>query len=511
MPRFTDPRYFNKRPWLEYVFIVSACAGQFLVQSATMDVLSIMVQLQKSFNSESSFRPWYMASFGLATGTMILISGRYGDTFGIKRVVLGGYLWTILWSLLCGFAWYTRHLGPDFFVAARAFQGAGLAFVLPNLLGAVGRVFSPGSLRKKVVFGCVGLCAPLGGWGGPFMAGVIGVTTERWDWNFYAYAITASLICVMTMVSMPDLPPLPAPDGSKQDLDLIGSVFGVGFLVLFNFVWNQAPISGWDAPFIIALLVVSFALAVAFVLWELFAAKQPLVPRLVLTNTRLLGILFIIFIGWGSFGIDIYHCFTLVLDFRHYSPLGAGAVTSPAPAVGAFAGISCALLISPKTVEYILLFAMMAFLSMSLILATAPIDQTYWRHTFGMWMIGPMGMDWSFPAATIMLSEELPPEYQGMAGSLVTVMVNYGTSIFLGFAGTIEEQLLKQQPDDAWRAWRASEYFAVGVAGLAVSLAIVFCILKWRNSPPPGIETSSEEKDSDTVSDISHNPRTSKE
>lgn len=146
--KFTDPAYFRTQPYMEYAFILSSCFGQVMTLAATTDVLTHMNQLQKTFGSPAAFKPWYMASFGLSVGTIILISGRYGDVYGIKKVLLGGYLWTVLWSILSGISWYTQHLGPSFYVVARTFQGVGIAFVLPNIIGSVGRVYHNG-LRKR--------------------------------------------------------------------------------------------------------------------------------------------------------------------------------------------------------------------------------------------------------------------------------------------------------------------------------------------------------------------------
>lgn len=464
---------------MESGFVFCAAMGQFLTQNATTDVLTHMYQLSSHFNTDSAFMPWYMASFGLSVGTIILVAGRYGDVYGMKKVILGGYVWTVVWSILCGISWYTKNEGPSFYVCARCFQGVGLAFILPNVLGAVGRVYTPGTLRKKIIFGVIGYSAPLGGFAGIFMSGVIGVRTDAWYWNYYAFAILTFLVGCFTYICMPEFDPQLNEDGSEQGLDLVGSVLAIASMVLFNFAWNQAPIAGWDSGYIIAMLVVGFVLFPVFAIWEIRYAKDPLLPPVVMESPRLVGILLIIFVGWGAFGINIYHTATLLLEFRHYSVFATGAMLTPAPVMGFIAAFSCAILISRHTVEWILLASMLSFTVMSVVLATAKIDESYFRNTLGVGIIAAFGMDWSFPAASIMLSEELPKHYQGMAGSLVTVMMNYGISIFLGFAGTVEEQLTRQRPDDTWRAWRGAMYFSIGISGLGAIIAAFFVVIKY--------------------------------
>jgi len=44
-------------------------------------------------------------------------------------------------------------------------------------------------------------------------------------------------------------------------------------------------------------------------------------------------------------------------------------------------------------------------------------------------------MDISFPATTLILSDIVPPEYQGVTASMVNTVVNYSVSIGLGLQG----------------------------------------------------------------------------
>lgn len=479
LPRFTDPEYFAKRPWTEYVFIVAICSCQLITQSGTTDVLTHMYQLQDSFNDSNAKIPWYLASFGMAVGTLIIFSGRVGDAYGLKRVLLGGYIWTVIWSILCGISYYDRGAGSNFYIAARAFQGAGVAFILPNAIGIVGRVYTTGILRKKIIFGCIGFCAPLGGTLGTVFSGVIAVRTGRWDWNYYAYAIFSLVIAILLFASVPHVPVTYAEDGKRQSIDLIGGILVTGSLVLFNFVWNEAAVVGWQQPYIIVLLIISIPMFIAFVFWELKFAKNPLIPAEVLSHGKVMAVLFILFLGWGAFGINIFHYATLMQQFRHESAFATGIAMTPAVITGFCAAISCALLMSPKTVELIMFGSMCCFLGSSFVLGFAGIDESYWRNTFGLWIIAPFGMDWSFPAGTIMLTEQMPPKFQGLAGSLVTVMVNYGTATFLGFAGVVEAQLTKLRPDDEWRSWRGALYFNIGISGLATSLAFLLVLNKF--------------------------------
>lgn len=86
-------------------------------------------------------------------------------------------------------------------------------------------------------------------------------------------------------------------------------------------------------------------------------------------------------------------------------------------------------------------------------------------------------MDSSFPAATIIFSDAVPPEYQGIGASVVTTVVNYSISLGLGFASTIEHEVGGGGEDrngDKERGYRGAFWFELGLAGLGLGLSLVF-------------------------------------
>ena len=92
-----------------------------------------------------------------------------------------------------------------------------------------------------------------------------------------------------------------------------------------------------------------------------------------------------------------------------------------------------------------------------------------------MQVILAMGMDLSFPGASIILSDILPMEYQGMSGSLVNTVVNYATSLFLGMGTTVETQVLKHGADTL-HGYRSALYLAIGLAGLGFLFSFSYMV-----------------------------------
>ena len=58
--------------------------------------------------------------------------------------------------------------------------------------------------------------------------------------------------------------------------------------------------------------------------------------------------------------------------------------------------------------------ALVWFVVGNTLLATTPVHQTYWKQVFWAVTIAPQGIDMSFPAATLMISNLVAKERQGM-------------------------------------------------------------------------------------------------
>jgi len=97
---------------------------------------------------------WIAASYPMTQGAFVLIGGRFGDVFGHKNILLGGAVWWIIWSLVSGFAKSVTVLS-----LFRGLTGIGAAFIVPNAVALIGRIFPPGRMRN-IAMGLFGAMAP---------------------------------------------------------------------------------------------------------------------------------------------------------------------------------------------------------------------------------------------------------------------------------------------------------------------------------------------------------------
>lgn len=416
---------------------------------------------------------WFSAAFSLTVGTFILISGRMGDILGHKRVFVFGYFFLGCWSAFAGFSAYIEK--QIFFDVCRAFQGIGAALLAPNALALLGRAYTPG-IKKSIIFSLFGAMAPWGFVMGALFSSLFAELTW-WPWAYWSYGIAAWCLSAFSILIVPKALAHDAQFAGrldKPDMDWLGSALGVSGLVLVNVAWNNGPLFGWTQPTVYFLLIIGMLCLIAFV-WVEARAVSPILPVSAMTST-VTYTMALVGIGWGSFGIWIFYSWRFLEEIRGFTPLSVSAQYTPALICGLLAAGATGFMLTHTPISFTMMIAMVAFFLGQLITATQPAKQTYWGQMFFAILIMPFGMDMSFPAGTLILSNSMPKEHQGLAASLVNTMVNYSISIALGIAGTVEVHVNNHgvTREDAMYGIRCAWYTGVILAGCGVILGALF-------------------------------------
>ncbi|KAL3439992.1 major facilitator superfamily-domain-containing protein [Aspergillus insuetus] len=477
----------------EVAFIIIVCMSQFITQANVGICLSPLDIIGDHFGlSNPGQLAWFLAGYSLTVGTFILVFGRCGDLFGYHRMFIIGFLWLALWSLVAGLSVYSNYI---LFIFARVLQGLGPAMLLPNGLAILGATYAPGK-KKDMIFALFGATAP----NGAIIGGVFAALFSQlawWPWTYWSMAIL-SVVCaaIAHLVIVPIRHQKPA-DGIYTSLDIPGAFTGITGLVLVNIAWNQAPTVSWAEPYVIVLLILGTLFLAAFFVIEFRFAKHPLIPFHAF-SADVSFVLACVATGWGCFGTWIFYSWRFLLDIRAATPLLASAMFIPPGISGLIAAFATGYLMSRIRPAWIMCMSLSAFTLGTVLIAIAPVHQTYWALTFVSLVIIPWGMDMSFPAATLMLSNAVKREHQGLAASLVTTVVNYSISLSLGFAGTIESQITHgENKAERLRGYRSCLYFAIGLGGLGLGISALYTLRSYtchsnmssyarsRNKNPP--------------------------
>ncbi|EPY52314.1 membrane transporter [Schizosaccharomyces cryophilus OY26] len=462
----------------EVLFVFITTSAQLMTQAGLGQSIAPSHIIGKALGTTNSGQlSWFPASYSLTVGTFILIAGKLGDMFGHKKIFICGYAWYSLWSLISGFSVYAKSI--IMYDVCRAFTGIAPAFLLPNGLAILGRVYPPGK-RKQLAFCAFGATAPNGFLLGAVFSGIF-AQLSWWPWAYWSTCIICVAFCFASYFIIPDIK---EEDEHKETsgmkhFDFLGSFFGIAGLVLINFAWNQGPVVGWQVPYVYVLLIVGVLSIIVFVYVE-HKAIQPLLPPDAFSG-EIGFILICVAAGWACFGIWIYYLWNFLEVLRSNSPLLTVAQITPVGISGCLAAATTGKLLSRFRPIVCMIISMIAFTVGTILLATAPIHQTYWAQTFVSTIVTPWGMDMSFPAATLVISDFVSKDNQGIAASLVSTVVNYSISIGLGIAGTIETHL-NHKGSNVLRGYRSAWYMGIGFGGLGVGVSLIAAVFIFSKS-----------------------------
>lgn len=211
--------------------------AQFTTQVGLGQGLAILHSITASLGvTHPGQESWAIAGYSLTVGTFILFSGRLGDIFGYKRMLVIGFSWFSIFSMVAGLAVYSNYV---LFVFARVLQGIGPSICLPNGLALLGVLYEPGR-RKSFAFAVFGSTAPAGCIVGATFAGIFELAW--WPWAFWSFAIVLAAAAILCMLIVPELQAEKVLESQSLThllarLDAFGAVTGSAALILINFAW----------------------------------------------------------------------------------------------------------------------------------------------------------------------------------------------------------------------------------------------------------------------------------
>jgi EmrB/QacA subfamily drug resistance transporter len=237
---------------------------------------------------------WVVTAYLLASTVSTPLYGKLGDQFGRKRLFLAAIVIFLIGSALCGLAQSLNQL-----ILFRALQGIGGGGLMVGAQAVMADVLPPRERgRYSGYFGAVFGVTSIAG---PLVGGFL-VDNASWRWVFYVNIPFGILALAVISVVLKT----PA-ERVKHTIDYLGSALlaaAVTCIVLLT-TWGGTTYA-WGSTTIIAMVVASIALLVAFVFAESRAA-EPVIP-LSLFRKRVFavagGVGFIV--GFALFGVITY-------------------------------------------------------------------------------------------------------------------------------------------------------------------------------------------------------------
>ncbi|KAI0914181.1 MFS general substrate transporter [Ustulina deusta] len=438
-----------------------------LVQIAPLGVgINSATAIGRAVGSSAVESTWIAASFPLTQGSFVLIGGRLGTIYGHKNVLMAGSLLWVLWTALGGYA--DTLLGVSLL---RGLAGIGGGLMIPNIIALIGITFPPGN-KRNLGFALFGAMAPVGAAGGGLIGAIV-IQLAGWKWSFFLLALAGAVVFGSTSLAVLRDAPL----DPKGSVDIIGSYFGVGGLILFNFVWNQAPLVGWKTAYVIVLLIVSVLHFVAFVIWETKFAKEPIMPFNIWKKPSFGRLIITVGLSFMSLGIFIWYMAQFMEMIRGDSLIVTGLQYLPLTIVGGLTPFIAAWLIPRVPAQVIIGLGCLALVIINALLASLRADLSYWAMCFPAMFVSAFTIDLITTSAQIVISSTVPMKHQGVAGSLVGTLLGYGLSTGIGIAGTVEVNTF-DNGKNLLKGYHSAGYLAVGMSAAALILSATIRIPK---------------------------------
>ncbi len=220
-----------------------------------IDVSAVNVafpSIRDDFDVSEATLGWVISGYNVTLAALLLVAGRYADSFGRKKLFIPGVAIFLLGSALSALA-----PSVGFLIAARVIQGVGGSIIMPTAIAVVLPDF-PANKRSTII-GITGATGALGAVVGPALGAFL---TDVWSWRGIFWINVP--IGIVVLVLAPRLLRESKNPAATGKIDLVGVPIGTAGIGLVMFAIVRSEEWGVADPRVPAL-----AAAGAVLLWLL--------------------------------------------------------------------------------------------------------------------------------------------------------------------------------------------------------------------------------------------------
>ncbi|HZT45598.1 MAG TPA: MFS transporter [Gaiellaceae bacterium] len=415
------PRKLNSK-WLVLAVTVLA---QFMVILDLAVVNVALPAMKHDLHFSQDGLQWVITSYSILFAGALLLGGRLADLLGRRRLFVAGVALFTLSSLLSGLAWSAASL-----IVFRSLQGLGGALLSPAALSILVTTFPEGRGRNTAL-GVWGAASGSGGAVGVLLGGVL-TSSFGWPWIFFVNLPIGALV----LASTPFILAESRAALSHRHFDVRGATAITAGLMLLAYGIARAAQHGWGNATTIGLLAAAVALVSAFVGIE-HRSPAPLLP-LRIFRSRTVTAANATMLTVGAVGFAQFFVLTLYLQqVLHYSAIRTGV---------AFLGITVVVAVSSNAAQQlstrfgarrVLVAGTLISALAGLVYAHTPVDGHYFTDVLPGFVLGGVGLAFSFVPVTIAGMTGVAPADAGVASGLINTTRQVGGSIGLAVVTTI--------------------------------------------------------------------------
>jgi EmrB/QacA subfamily drug resistance transporter len=449
-------------------------------------VLLAILPMAQDLRSDFVVMVWVVIAYLLANTAFVLSLGRIGDMYGRKKMYNLGFVIFTAGSVLCGLA-----TSAPVLVAFRALQGLGAAMLTANSFAILSEAFPPQERGKG--FGVIAIVWGVGSILGIVLGGFL-ISFTSWRWIFL---INLPVGVFGTWWAWRALHAVPS-SGRKESFDLPGAALFTLALSAFLFGVTWGLLHAWTDAVTLGCFALAAVGLVAFLAWELRAAKDPIVPFDVFGNwtftlststaavqslaTFSVNFLLVFYLE-GIAGLDVLTASYLIVPMALVTAL-----------VGPFAGrvsdrIGARVVATAGLVVQAVALVVLSRLSTG----TPLVEVALVEAGFGL----GAGLFWAPNTSTIMSAA--PRGRYGVASGLMNTFRNTGMVLSFALALVATTRVIPKQvvnelfvgnftgrlPASEATAYLSGQSFAFVLSAALVGLAAVLSLLRQTPAPAP--------------------------
>ena len=427
--------------------VITLTGAAFLNTMSNQAVVIILPTIGRDLDIPAARQQWIVSAYSLTFGCFLLLWGRIADVCGKRKVFIWGSAFVCSTTLVCPFI--PSEIGFDVF---RGLQGLGAAANVPTAIGILGVTFPPGK-AKNYAFATYSSGAPLGSVIGNILGGVVGQYAS-WRWVLWILAILAALVTVAGHFVIPKPKSRTEPMDLKNSVDWAGGATVTVAILVLLFALTEGNVVGWATPWIPVLIILSFLLLAAFVLWQMYLEKKtsrrPLMKISMFKDPKISAAVVGMLTFFSAFSSYLVLATYFYQEFQGLSAIQTTLRFLPTGIVGIIAIFIVSQLLSRVKVHYIMMWGMMCCAIACLLFAVPiPPHTTYWAFGFPAMCLSVLGADALFPSLLLFIAQSLPKEDQVLGGATINCVGQVGRAIGLAISTAIQVAVQSSEESSA--------------------------------------------------------------
>jgi len=309
---------------LRHPAFVVVTAIQFVNVLVNGSTSMALPSIQSGLGASNSDLQWFASLFGLSFSLVLVLSGRLGDLFGARRLLMWGY-----GLFIAAIALQAVSPGVVALLAARMLQGFAGGLMAPQLSAVIQRTYR-GHTRTRA-FAVYLTAAGAGFTVGQLLGGALMAADLwglGWRWAFAPFVLPSLLLWFVARREVPHLEP-----EATGRLDVPGALIlaVVSFLVMFPLIKGRSV--GWPV-WVFALLAAAVPVFIAFLGYQRRLVRRggsPLVnPDLFRIRTFRVGNAITLLVGLVAAALPLYLILTVQIGFGR-DAFEAALIACPMP------------------------------------------------------------------------------------------------------------------------------------------------------------------------------------